>query len=46
LQGCTVGGAMVSTKHAGFIINAGGATAADVYQLIQHVRKTVRRNSR
>jgi len=42
LQGCTVGGAMVSTKHAGFIINAGGATAADVYQLIQHVRKTVK----
>lgn len=42
LQGYRVGGAMVSTKHAGFIINAGGATATDVYQLIQHVQKTVK----
>ena len=33
---------MVSTKHAGFIINAGGATAAEVYQLIQHVKATVK----
>lgn len=42
LSGCSVGGAMVSTKHAGFVINAGGATATDVYQLIQHIRKTVK----
>ena len=42
LQGCRVGGAMVSTKHAGFVINAGGATATDVYQLIQHIKKTVK----
>ena len=42
LSGCKTGGAMVSTKHAGFIINAGGATAADVYQLIQHVKTTVK----
>lgn len=42
LSGCKIGGAMVSTKHAGFIINAGGATAADVYQLIQHVKATVK----
>lgn len=42
LQGYAVGGAMVSTKHAGFVINAGGATATDVYQLIQDVKKTVK----
>lgn len=42
LSGCKVGGAMVSTKHAGFVINAGGATATDVYQLIQHIRATVK----
>ena len=42
LQGCSVGGAMVSTKHAGFVINAGGATATDIYQLIQHIRETVK----
>jgi len=42
LQGYSVGGAMVSTKHAGFVINAGGATATDVYQLIQQIRKTVK----
>lgn len=42
LSGCQVGGAMVSTKHAGFVINAGGATATDVYNLIQHIRKTVK----
>lgn len=42
LSGFHVGGAMVSTKHAGFVINAGGATAADIYELIQHIRKTVK----
>lgn len=42
LQGYRIGGAMVSTKHAGFVINAGGATADDVYRLIQHIRKTVK----
>lgn len=42
LSGCKIGGAMVSTKHAGFVINAGGATATDVYELIQHIRKTVK----
>ena len=41
LSGYKVGGAMVSTKHAGFVINAGGATAQDIYQLIQHIQKTV-----
>lgn len=42
LSGCKIGGAMVSTKHAGFVINADNATAADVYNLIQHIRATVK----
>lgn len=41
LQGYRVGGAEVSTKHAGFIVNRGGATAADVTAVIRHVRETV-----
>lgn len=46
LQGYSVGGAMVSTKHAGFVINAGGATADDVYRLIQYIRETVKEKFR
>lgn len=42
LQGYTVGGAQVSTKHAGFVVNVGGATANDVITLIHHVQKTVK----
>ena len=42
LSGYKIGGAMVSTKHAGFVINAGGATATDIYELIQHIQKTVK----
>lgn len=38
LKGFTVGGAQVSTKHAGFVINAGGATAQDVLNLIKEVQ--------
>jgi UDP-N-acetylmuramate dehydrogenase len=41
LKGYQIGGAQVSPKHAGFIINAGGARAADVLALIQHVREQV-----
>ncbi len=41
LKGHCVGGAQISTKHAGFIINAGGATASDVLNLIEHVRACV-----
>ena len=41
LKGYTVGGAQVSEKHAGFIVNAGGATAKDVSELIEYIRKTV-----
>ena len=42
LKGYTVGGAQVSEKHAGFIINTGDATAADILALIKHVQDTVR----
>lgn len=41
LKGCSVGGAQVSEKHAGFIINKGGATAQDVIDLIKYVQDRV-----
>ena len=41
LKGTRVGGAEVSSKHAGFVINTGGATCADVLTLIEKVQKTV-----
>ena len=41
LKGLTIGGAQVSQKHAGFIINVGGATAADVLALVEHIKKSV-----
>ncbi|MBR2848505.1 MAG: UDP-N-acetylmuramate dehydrogenase [Clostridia bacterium] len=43
LKGCTVGGAQVSEKHAGFIINRGGATAGDVLSLIDKIQKEIYR---
>ena len=43
LQGYSVGGAQVSTKHAGFVVNTGGATASDVWGLIQDVQREVNR---
>lgn len=42
LAGCTKGGAQVSEKHCGFVINRGNATAADVKQLMQYVRDKVK----
>lgn len=42
LKGVSVGGAQVSEKHAGFIINCGGATAADILSLIKHVQARVK----
>ena len=41
LKGYRIGGAMVSEKHANFIINTGTATAADVESLISHIRTKV-----
>ncbi|MBQ0110970.1 MAG: UDP-N-acetylmuramate dehydrogenase [Oscillospiraceae bacterium] len=41
LKGYSIGGAMVSPKHAGFIINTGGATASDVRRLIEHIKEQV-----
>lgn len=38
----TIGGAAVSKKHCGFVINKGGATAADVLAVIRHVQKEVK----
>lgn len=41
LKGFVIGGAQVSTKHAGFIVNTGGATSRDVLELIRYVQKAV-----
>ncbi len=41
LQGKNINGAEVSTKHAGFIVNKGGARAEDIANLIKHVQNTV-----
>jgi UDP-N-acetylmuramate dehydrogenase len=43
LKASSVGGAMVSREHANFIVNAGGATAADVAALVRSVRAEVRK---
>ncbi len=45
LKGRRVGGAMVSEKHAGFIVNAGGATCRDVLSLIEIIRDTVQKQT-
>lgn len=45
LKGKRVGGAQVSEKHAGFIINAGGATCDDVMRLVKLVQDTVKRET-
>ena len=42
LKGYTVGGAQVSEKHAGFVINAGGATSEDIIKVIRHVQSVVK----
>ena len=41
LKGKTIGGAQVSEKHAGFIVNIGGATTKDILDLIAFCQKTV-----
>ncbi len=41
LKGFSVGGAQVSEKHAGFVINKGEATTGDILELINHIQKVV-----
>jgi len=41
LKGYTIGGAQVSTKHAGFVVNVGNATASDVIELMELIKKRV-----
>lgn len=45
LKGKSIGGAMVSKKHAGFIVNTGRATCQDVLNLIDHIKATVFNNT-
>lgn len=42
LRGYRIGGAQVSEKHCGFIVNVGGATANDVLRLIRHIQREVK----
>ena len=46
LKGKSIGGAMVSQKHAGFIINTGNATCSDVLSLIKYIQQTVLENDK
>ena len=46
LKGYAVGGAQVSEKHAGFVVNTGSATSHDVYDLMMHIRRTVYEHSK
>lgn len=45
LKGYSIGGAQVSEKHAGFIVNRGGASCDDVLGLIKHIKETVYKKS-
>ncbi len=42
LKGFSIGGAEVSTKHAGFVVNNGNATSTDILNLIDHVKSVVK----
>ena len=42
LKGYSIGGAAVSEKHSGFVINDGDATAKDIYELILYIKRTVK----
>ena len=42
LKGYTIGGAQISTKHAGFIVNTGNATAKDIIKLIKYTKEKVK----
>jgi UDP-N-acetylmuramate dehydrogenase len=41
LKGYQIGGAQVAQRHANFILNCGGASASDIFQLIHHVQEQV-----
>jgi UDP-N-acetylmuramate dehydrogenase len=41
LKGFRIGGAQVANRHANFILNADGATATDIFNLIYHVQQVV-----
>lgn len=43
LKGYSIGGASVSEKHSGFVINKGGATAKDILNLIEHIQNEVKK---
>ena len=43
LKGFSIGGAQVSNKHSGFVINKGGATAKDILSLIKHIQEEVKK---
>lgn len=43
LKGFSIGGAQVSEKHSGFVINKGNATATDILNLIKHIQSEVKR---
>lgn len=45
LAGARIGGAAVSEKHCGFVVNLGNATAADIYALMRHIIMTVEEKS-
>lgn len=45
LKGYQIGGAQVSEKHAGFVINRGGASSADILSLMEHIRCTVEKKT-
>ena len=43
LKGFKIGGAEVSTKHSGFVINKENATAKDVIELISHIKQVIKK---
>lgn len=45
LKGYAIGGAQVSEKHAGFVVNTGSATAADIHALIAHIQRVVKQET-